>query len=107
MILICYLFDACDLLPLFPKQSVDYLKASDVVDNDTGKATQSEARTSTGTYFGYADDEVIDAIEKRIAEVSRIPKGTFCTFVCSTGLVNVYCGLFIHIIMALSSQCIN
>lgn len=54
-------------------KSINSLTQSGVVDNATGEAKQSEVRTSSGTYFGYAEDEVIDTIEKRIAEVSRIP----------------------------------
>ena len=46
---------------------------SGVVDNDTGHSKKSEVRTSTGTFFGRGQDEVITKIEKRVAQVTMIP----------------------------------
>ena len=43
---------------------------SSVVDNETGKSVDSTVRTSTGTFFSRGQDEVVAAIEKRIAQVS-------------------------------------
>lgn len=42
---------------------------SSVVDNETGKSMDSTVRTSTGTFFGRGQDEVLAAVEKRIAQV--------------------------------------
>lgn len=43
---------------------------SSVVDNDTGKSIDSTVRTSTGTFFGRGQTDVLTAVEKRIAQVS-------------------------------------
>jgi len=43
---------------------------STVVDNDTGKSVDSTVRTSTGTFFGRGQDEIIAAVEKRVSLVS-------------------------------------
>ena len=43
---------------------------STVVDNETGKSMDSTVRTSTGTFFARAQDEVIDTVEKRISMVN-------------------------------------
>jgi len=47
---------------------------SSVVDNNTGKSVDSQIRTSTGTFFARAEDDVITRIEKRVAQVTMIPK---------------------------------
>ena len=54
---------------------------STVVDNETGKSVDSTVRTSTGTFFGRGQDEVIARIEKRISLVS-----TACTLACEKGI---------------------
>ena len=46
---------------------------SSVVDNETGKSMDSTVRTSTGTFFGRGQDEVLAAVEKRIAQVCTQP----------------------------------
>lgn len=46
---------------------------STVVDNDTGKSVDSTVRTSTGTFFGRGQDEIIAAVEKRVSLVSHLP----------------------------------
>lgn len=59
-----------------PLMRADVLQAkpsmtkSSVVDNETGKSVDSTVRTSTGTFFSRGQDEVVAAIEKRIAQVS-------------------------------------
>lgn len=47
---------------------------STVVDNDTGKSIASTVRTSTGTFFAPHEDDVITAIERRIALASHFPE---------------------------------
>jgi prolyl 4-hydroxylase len=51
------------------------MQASSVVDNLTGKSVPSKVRTSTGTFFSMGEDEVIQRIEKRVAQVTMIPQG--------------------------------
>ncbi|KAL6758130.1 hypothetical protein V8C86DRAFT_2604305 [Haematococcus lacustris] len=46
---------------------------SHVVDNKSGKSVDSQIRTSTGTFFGKAEDDIIARIEKRVAQVTMIP----------------------------------
>ncbi|GFH10558.1 Fe2OG dioxygenase domain-containing protein, partial [Haematococcus lacustris] len=46
---------------------------SHVVDNKSGKSVDSQIRTSTGTFFGKAEDDIIERIEKRVAQVTMIP----------------------------------
>ena len=43
---------------------------SSVVDSQTGKSMDSTVRTSTGTFFARGQDEVLEAIERRIAQVT-------------------------------------
>ena len=52
-------------------QAKPSMTKSTVVDNETGKSMDSTVRTSTGTFFGRGQDEVIHGIEKRIALVRR------------------------------------
>lgn len=47
---------------------------STVVDNDTGKSVASTVRTSTGTFFSPHEDDIITAIERRIALASHFPE---------------------------------
>ncbi|EIE19822.1 hypothetical protein COCSUDRAFT_25518 [Coccomyxa subellipsoidea C-169] len=47
---------------------------STVVDNDTGKSIDSTVRTSTGTFFGREEDEVIQGIERRISMITHLPE---------------------------------
>ena len=54
-------------------QAKPSMTKSTVVDNETGKSMDSTVRTSTGTFFGRGQDEVINGIEKRIALVSSGP----------------------------------
>lgn len=56
------------------KISKDQLAASDVVNNLTGKSEKSSVRTSTGTFFDNGFDDVISAIEERVAQVTMLPK---------------------------------
>ena len=61
---------ACaDLLGTSAMQAKPSMTKSTVVDNETGKSMDSTVRTSTGTFFGRGQDEVIHGIEKRIALV--------------------------------------
>jgi len=46
---------------------------SGVVDNETGKSKESDVRTSTGTFFDKGHDEIIQRIEKRVAQVTMVP----------------------------------
>jgi prolyl 4-hydroxylase len=51
------------------------MKASDVVNTDTGVFEASETRTSTGTFLEAGQDEVVRRIEKRVAQVTMTPVG--------------------------------
>jgi len=46
---------------------------STVVDNGSGKSVPSSIRTSSGMFMRRAQDEIIEAIENRIAQASHIP----------------------------------
>ncbi|MEW5303088.1 MAG: hypothetical protein WDW38_001412 [Sanguina aurantia] len=50
-----------------------HMLKSSVVDNASGKSVDSTIRTSTGTFLGKAQDEIVARIEKRVAQVSMIP----------------------------------
>ncbi len=50
-------------------QAKPSMTKSSVVDNETGKSMDSTVRTSTGTFFARGQDEVLAAVEKRIAQV--------------------------------------
>ena len=56
------------------QNSRERLQKSTVVDNDTGKSVPSSIRTSEGTFFSRAADDVIADIERRIAEWSHVPE---------------------------------
>ena len=56
------------------QNSRERLQKSTVVDNDTGKSVPSNIRTSEGTFFSRAADDVIVDIERRIAEWSGVPE---------------------------------
>lgn len=53
------------------------MRKSAVVDNASGKSVDSDIRTSTGTFFPMGHDDVITRIEKRVAQVSMIPRGRY------------------------------
>ena len=66
------------------------MSKSTVVDNDTGKSVDSTVRTSTGTFFGRGQDEVIAAVEKRVSLVSEsLLKAGPARYSCSWGGLNV------------------
>ncbi|CAM8973431.1 unnamed protein product [Rhodiola kirilowii] len=52
----------------------DKLEKSMVADNESGKSVESEVRTSSGMFLNKAQDEVVDAIEKRIAAWTFLPE---------------------------------
>lgn len=52
----------------------DKLTSSDVVNTQTGKSEKSDVRTSTGTFFDKDFDEVVTAVEERVAMVTMLPK---------------------------------
>ena len=49
------------------------LERSNVVDRETGRYERHPDRTSEGTYFRRAENELIERIEKRIAELTGCP----------------------------------
>jgi prolyl 4-hydroxylase len=49
------------------------MERSSVVDNASGKSVDSEIRTSAGMFFRRGQDDVIRAIEDRIAAFSMVP----------------------------------
>lgn len=51
-------------------QAKPSMTKSSVVDSQTGKSMDSTVRTSTGTFFARGQDEVLEAIERRIAQVT-------------------------------------
>ncbi|KAL9669094.1 hypothetical protein QQ045_006635 [Rhodiola kirilowii] len=44
-----------------------------VADNESGKSVESQVRTSSGTFLSYAQDEIVAAIESRIATWTFLP----------------------------------
>uniref|UniRef100_A0A061S0K5 procollagen-proline 4-dioxygenase n=1 Tax=Tetraselmis sp. GSL018 TaxID=582737 RepID=A0A061S0K5_9CHLO len=63
--------EECDFLISHSRKK---LQASTVVDNKTGKSVPSQVRTSYGTHFSKGENDVVEAIEKRIAEATMIPE---------------------------------
>lgn len=51
----------------------DKLEKSMVADNESGKSIESEVRTSSGMFLGKGQDEVVAAIEARIAAWTFLP----------------------------------
>jgi prolyl 4-hydroxylase len=49
------------------------LKRSEVVDRQTGALEISGVRSSEGTHFGYAENQVVDRIERRLAALTGLP----------------------------------
>ena len=45
------------------------MRKSSVADNETGKSVDSQIRTSTGTFLGIGQTEIVERIEKRVAQV--------------------------------------
>jgi len=43
------------------------------VDSKTGGSVDSDVRTSSGTFLAHAQDDVVDRIEKRIAQITMLP----------------------------------
>ena len=56
-------------------QAKPSMEKSTVVDSATGKSVPSNVRTSSGTFLGKGQDEIISRIEKRVAQVTMIPIG--------------------------------
>mmetsp|Transcript_10710 Transcript_10710/g.12535 ORF Transcript_10710/g.12535 Transcript_10710/m.12535 type:complete len:315 (+) Transcript_10710:107-1051(+) len=56
------------------KLATPAMLASTVVDSSTGNSVSSSIRTSSGTFLQKAQDEVIENIERRIAEASMVPE---------------------------------
>ncbi len=49
------------------------MEASQVVDNDSGDAVDSEVRTSSGAFLTRDSDPIIAALEQRIADWTHVP----------------------------------
>jgi prolyl 4-hydroxylase len=49
------------------------LAKSNVVDTDTGEGVPSAIRTSDGMFFDRGEDDVVDAVERRISAWTRLP----------------------------------
>lgn len=62
--------EECDYLRLKAEKR---LERSGVVDSATGASAYSQVRTSEGMFFSRAEDHVIEAIERRIAEWTLTP----------------------------------
>jgi prolyl 4-hydroxylase len=52
-----------------------HMEKSTVVDEKTGKSTDSRVRTSSGTFLARGRDKTIREIEKRISDFTFIPVG--------------------------------
>lgn len=52
----------------------DKLEVSMVADNESGKSTKSEVRTSSGMFLNRGQDEVVKTIEARIAAWTLLPE---------------------------------
>lgn len=63
-------YEECDHLITLAK---DKLEKSMVADNESGKSIESEVRTSSGMFLSKAQDEVVAAIEARIAAWTFLP----------------------------------
>jgi hypothetical protein len=50
------------------------MESSAVADDKTGGLAASTTRTSTGAFLDESQDEVVAAIEKRVAQVTMLPK---------------------------------
>uniref|UniRef100_A0A804P711 procollagen-proline 4-dioxygenase n=1 Tax=Zea mays TaxID=4577 RepID=A0A804P711_MAIZE len=72
----------CDHLVSLAKGSME---KSMVADNDSGKSVASQARTSSGTFLAKREDEIVSAIEKRVAAWTFLPEGNlhWVVVVCS------------------------
>lgn len=46
-----------------------YMEKSEVADEESGKSVTSDVRTSTGMFLESAQDEVVAAVERRVAQV--------------------------------------
>ncbi|KAI8465545.1 MAG: hypothetical protein J3K34DRAFT_379780 [Monoraphidium minutum] len=62
--------EECDHLIAIAKPR---LERADVVNDETGELEPSDTRTSTGTFLDEAQDEVVAAVEKRVATVTMTP----------------------------------
>lgn len=51
-----------------------HMHKSTVVDSKTGASVDSQVRTSSGTFLSSHQDDVVAAIEKRLAHVTMIPE---------------------------------
>lgn len=63
--------EECDHLIGLGKPS---LRKSSVVDSKTGGSVDSDVRTSSGTFLMHHQDDIVTAIENRIATVTMIPE---------------------------------
>lgn len=78
-------------------QAKPQMTKSTVVDNETGKSVDSTVRTSTGTFFGRGQDEVIQHLEKKIALVSSTARkpsqalARLCNMSCACSFPNLLC----------------
>nr|ACG34234.1 oxidoreductase [Zea mays]AEP37751.1 prolyl 4-hydroxylase 6 [Zea mays] len=61
----------CDHIVSLAKGSME---KSMVADNDSGKSVASQARTSSGTFLAKREDEIVSAIEKRVAAWTFLPE---------------------------------
>ncbi|KAJ8762163.1 hypothetical protein K2173_007317 [Erythroxylum novogranatense] len=62
--------EECDHLISLAKP---HMKKSTVIDSKTGKSVDSRVRTSSGMFLSRGQDQIVQAIEKRIADFTFIP----------------------------------
>lgn len=62
--------DECDHLISLAQP---FMTKSEVADDQTGQSLDSEVRTSTGMFLETAQDDIVAAIERRVAQVSNAP----------------------------------
>lgn len=59
------------------------MQKSEVVDDETGDSVDSDVRTSTGTFLQTAQDDIVAAIERRVAQVSPQQQAAVTVFPAS------------------------
>ncbi len=83
VIVVIIMIMAISIVIMIMMQAKPSMTKSSVVDNETGKSMDSTVRTSTGTFFARGQDEVLAAVEKRIAQVCT------CKHRCHAAAVSV------------------
>ncbi|WVZ90491.1 hypothetical protein U9M48_036789, partial [Paspalum notatum var. saurae] len=78
-----------------------HMKRSRVVDPRIAAGKESSSRTSSGMFLSRGQDEIIRAIEKRIADITKVPVGMY------SPCYSVWCSNNGHFIRSMHSQRIS